>query len=92
MAANLVPNPMFVAAVDVAFLPACAILMAKLVIKAGNKRNLFFVPVLLLLAAFNGLSHAGVVFGNAEWGVSGGYGELSTRYERVGALRRRRNI
>ena len=67
MATNLVPNPMLIAALDVAFLPACALLMAKLVIKAGNKRNLFFVPVLLLLAAFNGLSHAGVVLGNAEW-------------------------
>ncbi|MCH8537318.1 MAG: NnrS family protein [Alkalimonas sp.] len=49
-----------VAGADVLFLPVAAILFGRLVIKAGQQRNLFFVPLLLLLAVCNILMHAGV--------------------------------
>ncbi|MDP4528425.1 NnrS family protein [Alkalimonas delamerensis] len=50
-----------VAAVDLAFLPLAALLFGRILLKAGQSRNLFFVPVLLLLTACNALMHAGVI-------------------------------
>lgn len=61
MATNLIPIPWLVAIIDVSFLPVCAGLMAQLVVNAGNKRNVFFVPVMLLLATANAISHVGVI-------------------------------
>ena len=54
-----------VAFVDISYLPLVGILMARLVIKARNYRNLVFVPVLLLLALANTLTH----FGYFSWGM-----------------------
>lgn len=56
-----------VALVDLAFLPLAAILFAVIVIKAGQTRNLFFVPVLLLLTLCNALMHAGVIWGQFQF-------------------------
>ena len=66
MATSILPSPLLVAIIDVSFLPVCAGLMARLVIKANNRRNLFFVPVLLLLASANGLSHYGLLIHDPE--------------------------
>ncbi|MCL5049767.1 MAG: NnrS family protein [Firmicutes bacterium] len=55
-----------VAVVDLAFLPLAAILFAVIVIKADQTRNLFFVPVLLLLTLCNALMHAGVILGQFQ--------------------------
>ncbi|RUO20717.1 NnrS family protein [Aliidiomarina haloalkalitolerans] len=56
-----------VALVDLAFLPLAAILFGVIVIKAGQTRNLFFVPVLLLLTLCNALMHAGVIWGQFQF-------------------------
>ncbi|MGQ7287193.1 NnrS family protein [Vreelandella venusta] len=53
-------------AVDLAFLPIVAMVMARLVITAKRWRNLIFVPVLLLLATANLAMHLGVMQGDAE--------------------------
>ena len=61
-----------VALVDLAFLPAVAILMARLVIAAGNHRNLVFLPILTLLTAANLLTHLSLVPGKEalfSWGM-----------------------
>ncbi|WP_273022548.1 NnrS family protein [Rheinheimera sp.] len=49
-----------VASVDLSFLPVCAYLLARPLIQVGQQRNLFFVPVLLLLTACNALMYIGV--------------------------------
>ena len=54
-----------VAAVDVAFLPLVAGIMAQLVIAGKRWRNLLFVPALALLALANLLMHLGVLKGDA---------------------------
>lgn len=48
-----------VAAIDFAFLPALAAALAGPIWRAGAKRNLFVVPLLLLFAAANALVHLG---------------------------------
>ncbi|WP_019674533.1 NnrS family protein [Arsukibacterium perlucidum] len=55
-----------VAAVDLSFLPICAWLLARPLIQAGQHRNLFFVPVLLLLTACNALMYLGVATNRFE--------------------------
>lgn len=54
-----------VAAVDLAFLPLVAGIMAQLVIAGKRWRNLLFVPALALLTLANLLMHLGVLKGNA---------------------------
>ncbi len=49
-----------VIAVDLAFLPVAALLLAIPLIKVAQQRNLFFVPVLLLLTLCNALMHYGL--------------------------------
>ncbi|KKO49762.1 heme transporter CcmB [Arsukibacterium sp. MJ3] len=51
-----------VAAVDLSFLPICAYLLARPLLQTGQSRNLFFVPVLLLLTACNALMYLGVAY------------------------------
>ncbi len=54
-------------ALDVAFLPLVAFFLSRPIIKAKLWRNLFFVPVLLVMAVLNGWMHAtvnGVVQGS----------------------------
>ncbi|RUO72316.1 NnrS family protein [Pseudidiomarina sediminum] len=53
-------------ALDMSFLPSAALLLALPLVKIGQSRNLFFVPVLLLLTLCNGLMH---------------YGHLAARYD-----------
>ncbi len=62
-----------VATVDLTFLPVAALLMAKPVLAVRQWRNLFFVPVLLLLTVCNGLSWAGLYFNNYAWQQHGFY-------------------
>ena len=52
-------SPVLAAALDLAFLPVVAVVMARLVLRARSRRN-YFVPVLLAaLAAANAAVHAG---------------------------------
>lgn len=53
-----------VAGVDLSFLPVCSVLLAIPLIKARQQRNLFFVPLLLLLTACNALMYVGVAKDN----------------------------
>ncbi|WP_194755757.1 NnrS family protein [Aliidiomarina indica] len=53
--------------VDLALLPVAALLFARLLVNAKQSRNLFFVPILLALAAMNAATHAGVVYGRFDW-------------------------
>ncbi|MGM0481566.1 MAG: NnrS family protein [Pseudomonadota bacterium] len=62
-----------VMAVDVSVLPVAAMLFARLVLKASQKRNLFFIPILLLLAVTSALMHVGYAFNQYEWQVLGAY-------------------
>ncbi len=51
--------PVLAAAVDIAFLPAVGAIMARLLLRAGSRRN-YFIPILLFaLAAANAALHAG---------------------------------
>jgi len=51
--------PVFAAVVDVSFLLVSALVLARVLIRAGNQRN-YFIPVLLIvLALANALTHAG---------------------------------
>ncbi|MBD3669446.1 MAG: NnrS family protein [Gammaproteobacteria bacterium] len=52
---------MWLAVVDLAFLPALALAIAIPIVRARQWRNLFLVPMLLLLAAGNLLFHLGVM-------------------------------
>lgn len=56
-----------VALVDLAFLPMAAIFFALILLKAGQQRNMFFVPILLLLAVCNLLMHLGVLQGHFQF-------------------------
>lgn len=53
--------PLLVALVDLAFLPVAALFFALILLKAGQLRNMFFVPILLLFAACNLFMHLGVL-------------------------------
>ncbi|MFD2189357.1 NnrS family protein [Pistricoccus aurantiacus] len=61
------PAPWLIALVDLAFLPLVALVMARLVIRVKQWRNLIFLPVLSLLVIANALMH---------WGLNRADGEL----------------
>lgn len=65
MATSIGPH-WLIALIDISFYITAATLIAILVLKANNKRNLFFVPVLLLLGGFNLWSHIGAMSNNAN--------------------------
>ena len=50
-----------VASIDLAFLPALAAVLSQPLLKAGQVRNYFVLPVLILLTFANGLVHAEVL-------------------------------
>ncbi|SFX75410.1 NnrS family protein [Marinospirillum alkaliphilum] len=50
------------AGVDLVFLPVAALLFGLILVQAGKWRNLFFVPLLLLLTVCNLLMHLGVLW------------------------------
>lgn len=59
--------------VDLSFIPLAAYYFYRILKKAGHKRNLFFVPVLLLLMTANLLFHLSVILRQPslkEWGVN----------------------
>lgn len=62
-----------VAAVDVSVLPMAAYLFGRMVLKVNQTRNLFFVPILLLLTVCNLLMHYGLQFGQYHIQVLGAY-------------------
>ncbi|MCF7500827.1 NnrS family protein [Pseudoalteromonas sp. L1] len=52
--------------IDMSFLPLAGYWLAQPIILKGQMRNLFFVPILLMLSATNLLMHLGVVLGVFE--------------------------
>nr|WP_299242484.1 NnrS family protein [uncultured Halomonas sp.] len=66
-------DPLVIALVDLAFLPVVATIMALLVIRVKQWRNLVFLPVLTLLFVANALMHAGVLRGDGELVRQGAY-------------------
>lgn len=62
-----------VAAVDVSLLPVAAFLFGRMVLKVNQTRNLFFVPILLLLTVCNLLMHYGLHFGQYHIQILGAY-------------------
>lgn len=59
--------PFVVMAPDLLFLPAAALLLGRIVVEANNTRNLFFVPLLLLLAIANLIMHLGALYQLSDW-------------------------
>jgi uncharacterized protein involved in response to NO len=55
-------DPMLYAIIDVAFLPCAAFFLGRPIFKIRQYRNMFFVPVLLIMALANGFTHAGVLY------------------------------
>jgi uncharacterized protein involved in response to NO len=76
MALDMDINGIAVTLIDTSFYLFAAILMANLVIRSNNIRNLFFIPVLVFLAACNGLFHLGVLVGNNDYVNQGLYGAI----------------
>ena len=56
----------FVIAIDLSFLPVSAWLLAKPILRAKQNKNLFFIPVLLLLTICNALMYAGLVMSRPD--------------------------
>ncbi len=63
---------------DLSFFVLSALFMANLVVKAGNYRNLFFVPILLLLTYSNLLTHLSVVWKQPDLFQQGIYTAIMT--------------
>lgn len=59
--------PLIVAVVDLIFLPLAAFFFGHIILKAGQVKNLFFVPILLLLTISNGIMHAGVILNQFQF-------------------------
>jgi uncharacterized protein involved in response to NO len=74
LAINLGIAPLLIVVIDLLFLPTAAFCMAHLVIKAKLWRNLFFVPLLLLMTLANGLMHWGAWYHEPESVSQGSYG------------------
>ena len=64
--------------IDISFLPLTAFFMARLVLKVKQYRNLVFVPILLLLATANLLSHVSVITGDTHFYTQSIYGTVMT--------------
>jgi uncharacterized protein involved in response to NO len=62
-----------IAALDLAFLPALALLVANPLLRGGARRNLIFVPILLAFALANALVHVGQLGGALATARSGLY-------------------
>lgn len=60
-----------IAVIDLAFIPLATLFFAQLVIRAGNKRNLFLIGVLLLLWVCNLIMHLGVLLQQFTWQQQG---------------------
>ena len=69
------------AAIDLAFLPVVAIVLGRVLVRAGNKRNYFVLVLLAALSAANLLFHlrvAGVIAGDPLQGVFIGLAVVTT--------------
>lgn len=65
------PHATIYALLDLAFLPCAALFLARPIIKVRQYRNMFFIPVLLLMTLANGFMHAGVILSNPDWITQG---------------------
>ncbi|PCK02953.1 MAG: heme-Cu protein NnrS [Alteromonadaceae bacterium] len=69
---NAIELGWFIAIIDISFLLMATGLAAQLVLKAHNYRNIVFIPILLLLAIANLLTHLSVILNKPElfsWGM-----------------------
>ena len=57
----------WVGVVDLAFLPMAALFLALPIVKLRQYRNLFFVPILLLMTVSNAYMHYGIYSADSEW-------------------------
>ncbi len=67
------------AVVDSAFVPIAALMLMRVLLKAGNRRNYFLVPVLGLFGTLNALFHIAVIAGRPDLA-------LSTLYAAIGVV------
>ena len=63
-----------IATIDVMFLLTTAFFLALSIIKVRQYRNLFFVPVLLLMSLSNVYMHMAIYLSDAQWLVIGSHG------------------
>src|SRR5574337_532148 len=76
VAALVAPYPVF-AALDMALLPAAAAILLRVLIKAGNKRNIPLISLLVLMAIANLVFHLSVLGAIAVPAVAALYAELA---------------
>lgn len=57
----------WVGVVDLAFLPMAALFLALPIVKLRQYRNLFFIPILLLMTVSNAYMHYGIYSADSEW-------------------------
>lgn len=76
LASLVAPYPVY-AALDMALLPAVAAVLLRVLLKAGNKRNIPLISLLLLMAAANLVFHLSVLGVVAVPAVSALYAELA---------------
>lgn len=76
LAALAAPYPVY-AALDVALLPAAAAVLLRVLFKAGNKRNVPLISLLLLMAAANLVFHLSVLGAIAVPAMAALYAELA---------------
>ena len=76
LAAVWAPYPVF-AALDMALLPAVAVFLLRVLLKAGNKRNIPLISLLLLMALANLLFHLSVLEAIALPAMTPLYAELA---------------
>lgn len=76
LAALVAPYPVY-AALDMALLPAAAVVLLRVLLKAGNKRNIPLVSLLLMMAAANLAFHLSVLGAIALPAMTALYAELA---------------
>ncbi len=65
--------PLWVATIDLAFLPVAAFFFASSVLAVKQTRNLIFVPILLFMTVSNGTMHWSVYSGDPTWFTIGNH-------------------
>lgn len=66
----------FIAVIDVSFFVVVGVIVTQLLMKARNHRNMQFIPVLLLLAFANLLTHLSAILHKPELFIWGMYGAI----------------
>lgn len=59
--------------VDVAFLPVCALVLLRVLVRANNRHNVFLPVALGVLAALNLTFHLATAGGHADWALRSAY-------------------